>query len=127
MNRFDPYNPIRTVDGVAIPCPSSYQWGLSDVSAPKAGRTEAVTMDKMRIGQVRKLELSWQNISIGDASIVLKAFNPEYIFVEYLDAMEGKFVTSEFYVGDRTTPLYNCRLGVWSNVSFNIVERGERS
>ena len=84
-------------------------------------------MDKMRIGQVRKLELSWQNISVEDAATVLKAFNPEYIFVEYLDAMEGKFVTSEFYVGDRTTPLYNCRLGVWSNVSFNIVERGERS
>ena len=124
MAELNYYNPIRTVDGVAIPCPSSYQWGLSDVSASKAGRTEAVRMDKMRIGQVRKLELAWQNISTDTVSEILKAFNPEYIMVEYLDAMEGKYVTREFYVGDRSAPLYSCKKGLWSNVSFNIVERG---
>ncbi len=119
----DEYNPIRSVDGHAIPCPSSYQWKLEDISASDAGRTEDTVMDKKRIGQVVGIELSWQNVDIATAAVILKAFNPEYIRVCYLDAMEGKWLTSEFYVGNRTTPLYNSRLGLWSKISFNLIER----
>lgn len=116
-------NPIRTVDGVAVKCPSGYQWKLSDVSASDAGRTEDTVMDKMRIGQCVHLELSWAYLTIAEAAAVLTAFNPEYITVCYLDAMAGTWLTSEFYVGDRSAPLYNAELGLWTNVSFNIVER----
>ncbi len=119
----DEYNPIRSVDGVAVKCPSSYTWKLEDVSASDAGRTEDTVMDKMRLGQIIGIELSWNNITTAEVSSILKAFNPEYIMVEYLDAMEGKYVTSEFYVGNRSAPLYNSRLGLWQNVSFNIIER----
>jgi hypothetical protein len=80
-------------------------------------------MDKKRIGQCVKLELEWQNITTAEASAILKAFNPEYITICYLDAMAGKYVTSEFYVGDRSAPMYNCRKGIWSNVAFNVIER----
>jgi hypothetical protein len=93
------------------------------VSAADAGRTEDTMMHKKRVGQVVGLELSWQNIPTNEVSELLKAFNPEYITVCYLDAMEGKYVTSEFYVGNRSAPMYNSRLGVWQNVSFNIIER----
>ena len=117
------YNPIRAVDGVAIKCPSGYQWKLQDISQSDAGRTEDTVMDKKRIGQCVKLELQWQNITTAEASDILKRFNPEYVSVTYLDAMQGKYVTKEFYVGDRSAPLYNCEKGVWSNISFNIIER----
>ena len=117
------YTPIRTVDGKAVKCPSSYQWKLEDVSASDAGRTEDTQMDNMRMGQVIGLELAWQNATIEEAAEVLQAFNPEYITVSYLDAMIGRWVEKEFYVGNRTAPLYNCTLGVWSNISFNIIER----
>ena len=116
-------NPIKSVDGVAVKCPSSYLWKLEDISAADSGRTESTVMDKMRIGQVVGLELSWNNLTTREVSIILKAFNPEYISVCYLHAMEGKYVTSEFYVGNRSAPLYNAKLDRWSNVSFNIVER----
>lgn len=116
-------NPIRSVDGQPIPCPSSFQWALEDLSASDAGRTEDTVMDKKRIGQVVKLNLEWKNISIREASTILKAFNPEYISVCYLDAKSGEYRTSIFYVGNRTAPLYNARLGVWSKISFNIIER----
>ena len=72
------YNPIRSVDGAAIKCPSAYQWKLSDVSAADAGRTEDTVMDKMRIGQCVHLELSWQNLKNDEVSAILKAFNPVY-------------------------------------------------
>lgn len=123
MAVLDQYNPIRSVDGRAVICPSSYQWKLEDISASDAGRTEDTTMHKNRIGQVVGLELVWNNVSIEDAAELLQAFNPEYINVTYLDAMEGKYITSEFYVGNRSAPLYNSRLGKWSKISFNLIKR----
>nr|DAT82599.1 MAG TPA: hypothetical protein [Caudoviricetes sp.] len=120
---YDEYNPLRSVDGKLVKCPSSYQWKMQDISASDAGRTEDTKMDKKRIGQIRKIEFEWQNVSIEDAAAILQAFNPEYIEVCYLDAMTGTYRTSEFYVGDRSTPLYNAKLGVWNNVAFNIIER----
>ncbi|MGN0558379.1 MAG: DUF6711 family protein [Acutalibacteraceae bacterium] len=117
------YNPIRSVNGKAVPCPSSYLWKLEDVSAADAGRTEDTVMHKNRVGQLVGLELGWKNIKTAEVSEILKAFNPEYITVCYLDAMQGKYVTSVFYVGNRSAPMYNSRKGVWSNLSFNIIER----
>jgi len=119
----DDYNPIKSVDGEAVKCPSHYQWKLQDISNSDAGRTEDTVMDKKRIGQCVKLELEWQNVTIAEAAKILQKFNPEYITICYLDAMSGTYKTSEFYVGDRSAPLYNTRKGVWSNISFNVIER----
>lgn len=116
-------NPIASVDGATVRCPSKYQWDLQDISASDSGRTESTKMDKKRIGQCVKLELAWNNISTAEASKILKAFNPEYINVSYLDPMRGQYRTTEFYVGDRTAPMYNAEMGLWENVSFNIIER----
>jgi len=117
------YNPIKSVDGKAVKCPSAYQWKLEDVSNKNAGRTEAGLMDKNRIGQVIGIELSWDNITIEEAAHILRQFNPEYVTVEYLDALHGGYTTSVFYVGDRSAPLYNAKIGRWSNVSFNLIKR----
>ncbi len=117
-------NPIRSVDDKAIiKAPSSYLWKLEDVSAADAGRTEDTIMHKKRVGQIVGLELSWQNITTAEVSSLLQAFNPEYINVCYLDAMEGQYVTSEFYVGNRSAPMYNAVKGLWSNLSFNLIKR----
>lgn len=117
------YNPIKSVDGVAVRCPSKYTYKLEDVSESEAGRTEDTVMHKLRIGQVVALELSWNNIPTADVSAILQAFNPEYIEVEYLDARLGAYTTATFYVGNRSAPMYNSLLGLWSNVSFNIIKR----
>lgn len=119
-------NPIQSVNGATIPCPSSYTYKLSDVSAPDAGRTEDTTMDKMRIGQCVHLELSWAYLTTAEVAQVLTAFNPEYFTVTYLDAMRGTYRTSTFYAGDRSAPMYNNTVGRWTNVSFNIIERSGR-
>jgi len=117
------YNPIQSVDGAIIPCPSKYEYKLSDVSDADAGRTEDATMHKLRIAQKVHLDLSWSYISTQDASTILNAFNPEYIYVTYLDPKEAGFVTKRFYVGDRSAPLYNTGMDLWEDVSFNIIEQ----
>ena len=116
-------NPIYSVDGVAIKTPAAYVYKLDDVSASDAGQTEDLVMHKKRMGQLVVLELSWRNVSTEEVSEILKAFNPEYINVTYLDALQGKYVTAEFYVGSRSTPMYNAKLGLWSDISFSITER----
>lgn len=119
------YNPILSVDGNPVRPPSVYSWSLQDVSDPDAGRTEDALMHKLRIGQKVKIQLAWNNISTTETSPILTAFNKEYVDVEYLDPMVGGYVTKTFYVGDRSTPMYNNTIygGLWSNVAFNIIEQ----
>lgn len=123
-NVYDEYNPIRSVDGFEIArSPSKYVYLLEDISASDAGRTEDTVMQKKRIGQVVALELAWNNIPTETVSQLLNAFQPEYLEVCYLDALRGEYVTSIFYVGNRNAPMYNATKGLWSNLSFKLIER----
>ena len=124
-------NPIKKIgDASASPivyatvkCPSGYTYRLQDVSAPGAGRTEDTKMQKMRIAQKVKIDLSWNACTTAEVSGILQAFNPEYVSVEYLDPYNNTFTTKTFYVGDRASPLYNATNGLWENVTLNIIER----
>lgn len=125
------FRPITKIGGAAYTGrdPSSYEYTISDVSDPDAGRTEDVMMHKKRIGQVCSLKLSWQNVTTAEASAILQAFNPEYISVEYLSPFTGGYTTDTFYVGDRSAPFYHTvklngnDTGVWSNISFNLIRQ----
>ena len=77
----------------------------------------------MRIAQKVHINLSWQYVTNADAKTILTAFNPEYVDVNYLDPLTNSYQTKTFYVGDRSAPIYNTRLGLWTSVSFNIIER----
>lgn len=124
-------NPIlkvkdATVEGAAwitnLPCPSKYDWKLSDVSDADAGRTEDGLMHKMLITRKVHLELEWQNIGDGYSGMILEAFLPEYIDVQYYDYMAVAFREKRFYVGDRQVTTYSRKLGI-STLSFNLIEQ----
>lgn len=114
-----------TVDGVAMPCPSSFSWGLQDISAAESGRTDDTLMHKNRKGQKRKISLAWNGKDWKTTSKILKAFNPEYINVKYPDMMSGDYETRTFYVGDRSAPVKWWWIGNQrtESVSFDIIER----
>lgn len=116
-------NPIQSVDGVAVACPSKYVYKLEDSSASNAGRTDDTMMHKLRNGQELAVELQWDYVSTEVGSHILRAFNPEYINVKYLDLLIGGYVTKRFYVGNRSAPMYNAELGLWESISFKIVIR----
>lgn len=136
----DVHSPIRWVSSVSNPSssqktyvrsPSAYQYDLQDVSESDAGRTEDGRMHKKRIGQVCKISMSWNNVDTATVSALLQMFQPEYLYVYYLDAYTGAYRTDYFYVGDRSAPLYtNYKTtgttgsdvkGLWSNVAFNLI------
>lgn len=110
-----------------VPTPTTVQPQLCDVSASDAGRVldQNATMYKNRVTQKRKVALGWKNPSGEVVSQILRAFNPEYVFVRYLDPMSNSYETREFYVGDRTMPLREVHIGgsTYSQLSFNIIER----
>lgn len=116
---------MLTVDGVEIKCPSVFEYGLQDVSASESGRTDDTTMHKNRVGQKRKINLSWNGLTWKETSTIMMAFNPEYISVKYPDMLDGVYETRMFYVGDRSAPVkwwYNGKQ-IIETLSFDIIER----
>lgn len=113
------------VDGVSMPPLKTYSWGLQDVSASDAGRTEDALMHKERVAQKRKLQLVWGVKSWPDTAKIIQAFNPEYISVRYPDMMSGTYQTRTFYRGDVSAPVLMWQVGrkLIETVSFNLIER----
>ena len=113
------------VNGTVIKTPSSFTWGLQDVSDSASGRTQDALMHKNRVSQKRKISLGWNNPTDKETAQILQAFNPEYIDVTYPDAMSGKEETRTFYVGDRSAPMkiWTVNNKRYSQISFNIIER----
>lgn len=111
------------------PTPAEYGWAKQDISDPDAGRTHDAnnTMWKMQTSKKRKLNLSWKLLTAAQASAILKAFDREYFYVRFWDAIENGYITREFYAGDMSAPLQWFdlpSLGTrFANVSFNIIER----
>lgn len=114
-----------TVDGVAMPCPSSFTWGLQDISAAESGRTDDTIMHKNRVGQKRKISLGWITKDWKTTAKIMRAFNPEYINVRYPDMMSESYQTRTFYVGDRSAPVKYWLAGrkLIEQISFDIIEK----
>ena len=114
-----------TVDGAQVPCPSTFSWGLQDVSASESGRTDDSIMHKNRVAQKRKISLGWNGKDWQETAKIMKAFNPEYIKVRYPDMLSGKYETRTFYVGDRSAPVKWWWDGkqIIEQISFDIIER----
>lgn len=113
------------VDGVAVKTPSSFSWGLQDVSDSAAGRTQDAVMHKNRIAQKRTLSLSWAAPTPPEMAQILQLFNKEYVKITYPDAMSGKDETRTFYVGDRTAPMKRWTIDNkrYETLSFDVIER----
>ena len=104
------------VDGVALPTPSTFEWGLIDVSASDSGRTQDAQMHKNRIAQKRQLKLSWSGTDTARTAKILQMVNPEYIRVTYPDAMSG---TDETRTPIKIWTINNKR---YETLSFDLIE-----
>lgn len=114
------------VNGVTMPCPSKFEYGLQDISAADSGRVESGLMYKNRVAQKVKIGLEWVAVSDADAATLINAFDPEYFDVTYHDPKANSTVTKTFYRGDITAPYYwwtDSNGFQFQNVTFNIIER----
>lgn len=120
-----PTTPFWKVNNVTMPCPSTWSWGLQDVSMGESGRTDDALMWKNRISQKRKIQIGFSAVTDTDAHTILQAINPEYIDVTYFDPLDGQTVTRNFYVSDRTAPVKWWFDGkkIYESLSFDLIER----
>lgn len=113
------------INNVKMPSPTDFSVTISDISSDDSKRNARGDMLIDRIATKRKIEMSWDFISLEDMSLTLKLVNDIFFTVEYPDPEEGKFMTRTFYVGDRTAPMLDIINGkpMWKNVKFNLIER----
>jgi hypothetical protein len=114
------------INGTDIKTPSSFAWGLQDLSSDDSGRTLDGIMHKDRIAQKRRLDCSWDNPTKDEASTILKAVNGTiFMQVTYPDTMSGNYETRTFYVGDRSAPMKTWMIGNkrYSSLSFSFIEK----
>ena len=118
-------NTMIRVNGTKVKTPSSFSWGLQDVSASDAGRTQDALMHKNMVAQKRKIAMSWSMPSPDEARAILLAFNNEYFDVTYYDPLDGDIVTRTFYAGDKTAPvkIWTANNKRYEQISFDIIER----
>lgn len=116
------------IDGVRIKSPAEYTWGWNQVSDENAGRTQDARMHVNRIAIKRKIELEWQNLTAAETYVILQAFQPEYITVQYHDPLDSPdpnaLSTRTFYTGDKSAPIYSWYEGGerYEKLSFNLIE-----
>ena len=78
-----------------------------------------------RVAVKRKVNCSWNWLSVSDASTLLTAVEDEFFEMTYLDPKAGKELTLTFYVGDRTNPVYSLREGMkgWKGISMAFTQK----
>ncbi|MCU7195934.1 DUF6711 family protein [Turicibacter sanguinis] len=91
-----------------------------------SGRAMDGSMLRNKLATKVSLNLEWNTISVQEMSRILKAINPTFFPVTYFSPEEGEFVTSEFYVAEKSVPIYsyiNGQIKYNAGFSFSLVER----
>lgn len=113
------------IDGVAIPTPSTYKFGLEDLSSEETGRTLDGKMHKDVVDDKDRYECVWKKLSWEDAALLLNLVNKKSSFLfTYADPRyPNQWLTNKFYVGERSTVAMNLtdEKNTWSNISFTFI------
>jgi hypothetical protein len=125
-----PMNIIK-IDGEYIPNPKAKGFTISyDDADYDSGRVESGLLHRACLGYTRKLNLSFPPLNNEQASLLLNAVKttPDrpFFMVTFPDALEGKDITREMYVGGRTFPAYSMDDSgeiLWEGIAFNLITR----
>lgn len=122
-----------------IKCPSAYSVEIDDISNSDAGRTASGTMVKSQLYvnnkpvRARALSIEWAYPSDADIAGILSILeSAEYLYVCYYDPRryvrdaqnpDNNYVQSWFYLGNRTSPMYNKPMGLWTSLATKLISR----
>lgn len=119
---------ILQINKIDIADPQTLQWDIYDLdSEDGAGRNQLGEMFRDRVAVKRKLNCTWAAMTNEEISKLLKAMDDVFFTIRYPDAHDGTYREGEFYVGDRSTPLYvwndEKKKYLWEGLSANFIER----
>ena len=101
------------------------KWSRNDVDGADAGRNMAGEMERMRVATKIRLDITCKPLTAAEASILLKAIQPEYVTVVYDDPLEGTTVTKTMYANNNPASFLMIKnnIGYWDGISFPLVEK----
>lgn len=119
---------ILQINKIDIADPQTLTWDIYDLdSEDGAGRNQSGEMFRDRVAVKRKLNCTWAAMTNEEISALLKAMDDVFFTMRYPDAHDGTYREGEFYVGDRSTPLYvwndEKKKYLWEGLSANFIER----
>ena len=119
---------ILQINKIDIADPQTLTWDIYDLDGEEgAGRTQDGLMHRDRVAVKRKLNCTWAAMEPFEMSTLLKAMDDVFFTIRYPDAHDGTYREGEFYVGDRSTPLYvwtdEKQKWRWEGLSANFIER----
>lgn len=119
---------ILQIDKIDIADPMTLTWDIYDLDSEEgAGRNQSGLMFRDRVAVKRKLNCSWGALEPQDMSRLLKAMDGVFFTIRYPDAHDGTYREGEFYVGDRSAPLYMWNEAkqkfLWEGLTANFIER----
>ncbi len=126
--KVEPADQFGNVIGSAItqvPEPTAYTWSKMDISGQEAGRRLTSDMWKNLKAKARTLELSWSNRNADIVSQAFKAFDYEYMWVTYFDALTNTNERKHFYGGDMTATMYSYATPtgtIWSVAKTKLIQ-----
>lgn len=107
-----------------VKTPSEYQVTVLDLDSEKSTRNANGNLTRTRIAIKRKLSITFPPTTIPEMQTILNALHnggKTSFYCKYLDPKDG-VITKQFYVGDRTAPLYNNVLGRWDKMFVEFIE-----
>jgi hypothetical protein len=119
---------ILQINKLDIADPMTLTWDLYDLdSEDGAGRDQTGRMFRDRVAVKRKLNCTWGPLEPFEMSVLLKSMDNVFFTLRYPDAHDGMYREGEFYVGDRSTPLYvwnnEKQKFLWEGLTANFIER----
>lgn len=110
------------VNGVDIPAPSDFTFGIQDISKAERVASGKIVID--RITTKVKLNMKWNYLTPNQLSMLLTQIEQVYFNVTYLDPRSNTKQTRQFYVGDRNMGMYSYRNGnpIYIDIGFNFIE-----
>ena len=102
------------------------KWQRNDVDDPETGRALDAKMYRGRIASKIRLDITCRPLTTTEASVILSAIMPEYVWVQYTDPQTGSDVTKEMYANNNpATYLMKDEHNVdwWTGITFPLVER----
>ena len=118
---------MLSINGTALPLPTKYDVGISDLDSSDTSRNEKGVLTRNRVRQgVTKISVGFTVRGSQTASI-LKLVEPAKVAVTYFDPRTSVTRTIQAYVGDRscTLKVYLPEMAIedmWWEISFSLVE-----
>lgn len=114
------------IDGVTVPTPSDYDFGIEDLSTEETGRTLDGAMHKDVVAVKHYYTCTWNKLSWEDASLLLQLVDGKtQVTVTYANPLQPDVMcTGTFYIGKRAGKANNLRDSnhTWKNITFQFIQ-----